>query len=44
MTPVYAGAKLLVGNRVAGPAIIEEITTSSVVFPGWQVRLDKPGM
>ena len=44
MTPVYDGAKLLVGNRVVGPAIIEEITTSIVVFPGWQVRLDDPGV
>ncbi len=43
-TPVYDGAKLLVGNVVVGPAIIEEITTSIVVFPGWQVRLDNPGV
>ena len=43
-TPVYDGAKLLVGNVVVGPAIIEEITTSIVVFPGWQVRLDDPGV
>ena len=42
-TPVYDGAKLLVGNVIVGPAIIEEITTSIVVFPGWQVRLDNPG-
>ena len=44
MTPVYDGARLLVGNVVVGPAIIEEITTSIVVFPGWQVRLDDPGV
>ncbi len=44
MTPVYDGARLLVGNRVVGPAIIEEITTSIVAFPGWQVRLDDPGV
>ena len=43
-TPVYDGAQLLVGNVVVGPAIIEEITTSIVVFPGWQVRLDNPGV
>ncbi len=42
--PVYAGAKLLVGNQIVGPAIIEEETTSIVVFPGWQVRLDDPGV
>jgi N-methylhydantoinase A len=43
-TPIYDGAKLLVGNSIPGPAIIEEITTTIVVFPGWQVRLDDPGM
>ena len=43
-TPVYDGAELLVGNVVVGPAIIEEITTSIVVFPGWQARLDNPGV
>jgi N-methylhydantoinase A len=43
-TPIYDGAKLLVRNIVSGPAIIEEVTTTIVVFPGWQVRLDDPGM
>jgi N-methylhydantoinase A len=41
---VYDGAQLLVGNVVQGPAIIDEVTTTIVVFPGWQVRLDDPGM
>ena len=44
LTPVYDGAKLLVGNAVQGPAIIEEATTTIVVFPGWQVELTDPGM
>lgn len=43
-TPVYDGAKLLVSNVVQGPAIIEEVTTTIVIFPGWQIRLDDPGM
>lgn len=43
-TPVYDGARVLAGNRIVGPAIIEEETTSVVVFPGWQVRLDDPGV
>jgi len=42
--PVYDGAKLLVGNVLPGPAIIEEETTTIVVFPDWQVRLEDPGM
>lgn len=43
-TPVYDGTRLLAGNCIVGPAIIEEETTSVVVFPGWQVRLDDPGV
>ena len=43
-TSIYDGAKLLVGNIVPRPAIIEEVTTTIVVFPTWQVRLDDPGM
>ena len=43
-TPVYSGAQLLVGNILHGPAIIEEETTTIVVFPGWQAELQDPGM
>ena len=43
-TPVYDGAQLLAGNCMVGPAIIEEETTSVLVFPGWQVRLADPGV
>jgi N-methylhydantoinase A len=43
-TPVFAGAKLLVNNLVSGPAIIEEETTTIVVFPGWDAELTDPGM
>jgi len=43
-TPVYDGAKFLVGNVIQGPAIVEEVTTTIVVFPGWHMRLDDPGM
>lgn len=32
MTPIYDGEKLLAGNRIEGPAIIEE-TTTTVVIP-----------
>jgi N-methylhydantoinase A len=41
---VYDGGKLSVGNVVAGPAVVEEVTTAIVVFPGWRLRLDEPGM
>jgi N-methylhydantoinase A len=43
-TPVFAGEKLFVNNVVSGPAIIEEETTTIVVFPGWDAELTDPGM
>lgn len=42
-TPVYDGARLGAGATVAGPAIIEEVTTTIVVEPGWSARLDESG-
>ncbi len=38
-TPVYDGAILGSGARVAGPAIIEEETTTIVIEPGWTAEL-----
>lgn len=40
---VFEGSRLLVGNVVKGPAIIEEATTSIVCFPGWRTTLLEPG-
>jgi len=42
-TPVYDGEALGAGAAVDGPAIIEEITTTIVVEPGWTARLDGSG-
>jgi N-methylhydantoinase A len=42
-TPVYGGAKLDPGSRIAGPAVIEETFTTIVVYPGWTVVLDDAG-
>ena len=42
-TPIYAGDKLCVGNRIEGPAIIEEVTTTIVIFPGDQAEVDRLG-
>jgi N-methylhydantoinase A len=33
-TPVFDGASLRAGHRIAGPAVIEEPTTTIVVYPG----------
>ncbi len=42
-TPVYDGAKIGAGAVVKGPAIIEEVTTTIVIEPGWSARLDESG-
>ena len=38
--PVYHGAKLGAGQVIKGPAIIEEVTTTIVIEPGWTAKLD----
>jgi N-methylhydantoinase A len=42
-TPVFHGPELGPGDRVAGPAILEESFTTIVVYPGWQAWLDDAG-
>ena len=42
-TPIYDGEKLGVGAKVLGPAIIEEVTTTIVIEPGWAAVLDATG-
>ena len=41
--PVYDGGKLLAGDAIAGPSVIEEPTTTIVVRPGWQALLHGSG-
>ena len=42
-TPVYLGDALQAGNRIEAPAIIEEATTTVVVFPGSEVGVTELG-
>lgn len=42
-TPVFDGSKLGVGVSVQGPAIIEEVTTTIVIEPGWTAALHESG-
>jgi 5-oxoprolinase (ATP-hydrolysing) len=42
-TPVYDRDALGVGQRVAGPAIVSERNATTVVEPGWEARVAKPG-
>ena len=43
LTPVYDGEQLGAGDTVAGPAVIEEPTTTIVIHPGWQALLHESG-
>lgn len=43
LTPVYDGERLGSGDTVTGPAVIEELTTTIVITPGWTARLDESG-
>ncbi len=43
-TRVYAGARLGAGDRIEGPAVIEEVTTTLVVEPGWVAELHPSGV
>lgn len=42
-TPVYRRGMLTAEFAVAGPAIIEEAESTTVVLPGWDVRVDASG-
>ncbi len=43
-TPVFAGARLGAGDRITGPAVIEEVTTTIVIEPGWTAELHESGV
>ncbi|MCB1397337.1 MAG: hydantoinase/oxoprolinase family protein [Rhodobacteraceae bacterium] len=43
-TPVYDGALLGAGDRIIGPAVIQEVTTTIVIEPGWSAELDATGV
>jgi len=42
-TPVFHGDRLRPGNRVIGPAIVEEMATTLVVFPGTWIEVSALG-
>ncbi len=41
--PIYERSKLLSANVLAGPAIVEQYDTNTVVHPGQQLRVDSLG-
>lgn len=42
-SPIYDGAKLGADVIVQGPAVIEEVTTTIVIEPGWSAELHQSG-
>jgi N-methylhydantoinase A len=42
-TPIYDGTPLGAGAVIKGPAVVEEVTTTLVIEPGWTARLDASG-
>jgi N-methylhydantoinase A/oxoprolinase/acetone carboxylase beta subunit len=42
-TPIYDGALLIAGNRLAGPAVVETTDTTVVVHPGRTLKVDAFG-
>ena len=42
-TAIYDGERLVSGNSLAGPAIVETSDTTVVVPPGAKLRLDRLG-
>lgn len=40
-TKMYQREKLRCGNKLSGPVIIEELTTTTIVPPGYQVTVDE---
>lgn len=39
-TPIYAREELVPGTRFAGPAIVTQYDTTTVLPPGWHARID----
>jgi len=42
-TNVFDRTKLLSGNVIAGPAIVEGHDASTLVHPGWEAAVDQHG-
>jgi N-methylhydantoinase A len=41
--PIWQRESLLAGNRLPGPAVIEEISATTVLYPGDLARVDAVG-
>ena len=43
-TPVYERAILAAGQRLEGPAVVQEFGSTTVVFPGQRLEVDPHGI
>jgi len=43
-TPIHDRVRLGVGFSMSGPAIIEQYDSTTVVYPGWRVEVDRLGI
>jgi len=41
--PVYLRDRLRPGNHIDGPLIVEQYDSTTVVYPGWELRVDELG-
>jgi len=41
--PVWRREALLAGNAIAGPAVVEEVSATTVLYPGDRARVDAIG-
>ena len=42
-TPVYGRDGLMAGNRISGPALVEEHASTTVLLPGDRLEVDRLG-
>jgi N-methylhydantoinase A len=42
-TPIFDRSNLAVGTRLRGPAVIDEMSATTLVPPGWSVHVDPSG-
>jgi N-methylhydantoinase A len=42
-TPVFARADLAIGTRLAGPSVVDEMSATTLVPPGWSLSVDRIG-
>jgi N-methylhydantoinase A len=40
-TPLYVRADLLAGAKIEGPAVIDQLDSTTVVPPGWRAEVDE---